>query len=146
VDHVNEQSSSSNALSSAEDWSRTLDQNDGESGGVKERAQQAAQTATQAASEAGQKAKETIEQNREQAASGMERAAEMVRGQVGEGSGLPAQAGTKVADTMESAATYLREHSTDDMMGDMERFVREHPAQAVAGAVIAGFVIGRVLR
>jgi ElaB/YqjD/DUF883 family membrane-anchored ribosome-binding protein len=143
---VNEQTSSSNALSSTEDWSRTSDQQDGETGGVKGRAQHAAQTATHAAAEYSHKAKDTLNNNREQAASGVEKAAEKVRDQLGQKEGLPGQAGVKMADTMESTATYIRDHTTDEMMGDVERLVREHPVQAIAGAIFAGFVIGRVLR
>jgi ElaB/YqjD/DUF883 family membrane-anchored ribosome-binding protein len=59
---------------------------------------------------------------------------------------MPAQAGVKVADTMESAAGYLREHNTEDMVGDLEKYVKAHPTTALAGAVVAGFFIGRILR
>jgi ElaB/YqjD/DUF883 family membrane-anchored ribosome-binding protein len=52
----------------------------------------------------------------------------------------------KAAMGMERTAGYLREHSTGDMTADIETYVREHPMQGVAAAVLAGFVIGRVLR
>jgi hypothetical protein len=47
---------------------------------------------------------------------------------------------------MDTAATYLKEHSTSDMLNDLEHFAKEHPGQALAGAVITGFVVGRILR
>jgi ElaB/YqjD/DUF883 family membrane-anchored ribosome-binding protein len=59
---------------------------------------------------------------------------------------MAGKAGEKVAEGMERSATYLREHSTEDMRGDVERYVREHPMQAMAGALVAGFVLSRILR
>jgi ElaB/YqjD/DUF883 family membrane-anchored ribosome-binding protein len=47
---------------------------------------------------------------------------------------------------MEKTATYVREHSTNEMLNDVETYVKEHPAQSVAGAVVAGFLLGRILR
>jgi ElaB/YqjD/DUF883 family membrane-anchored ribosome-binding protein len=113
---------------------------------MQDRAQEMAGKTREAASEYGQKAKEQADKGREQAAGGMERAAEQLRERSGSTQGIPAQAGVKVADGMETAATYLREHKTDDMINDLEHYVKEHPTQALAGAIFTGFVIGRVLR
>jgi hypothetical protein len=98
------------------------------------------------ASEYGAKAQEQADQTKDQAAGGMERAAEKIRERSESMDGTPAQAGTKVAESMDTAATYLKEHSTSDMLNDLEHFAKEHPGQALAGAVITGFVVGRILR
>jgi ElaB/YqjD/DUF883 family membrane-anchored ribosome-binding protein len=47
---------------------------------------------------------------------------------------------------MESAAGYLKEHSTTEMWEDLEHYAKEHPGQALAGAVVTGFLLGRILR
>jgi hypothetical protein len=98
------------------------------------------------ASEYGAKAQEQADQRKDQAAGGLERAAEMLRDRSDSMDGTPAQAGTKVAESMDTAATYLKQHSTSDMLNDLEQFAREHPGQALAGAIVAGFVVGRILR
>jgi ElaB/YqjD/DUF883 family membrane-anchored ribosome-binding protein len=98
------------------------------------------------AAELGQKAQDQLDKGTDQAASGLEQAAEKLRSQTENSSGMPAQAGVKVAEGMESAAGYLREHNTEDMIGDVERYVKAHPTTALAGAVVAGFFIGRILR
>jgi ElaB/YqjD/DUF883 family membrane-anchored ribosome-binding protein len=59
---------------------------------------------------------------------------------------MAATAGEAAASTMEKTATYVREHSTNEMLNDVETYVKEHPAQSVAGAVVAGFLLGRILR
>ena len=97
------------------------------------------------AMEYGQVAQERVEAGKDTAAEGLQSVAEKVREKAG-GDGMTAQAGTKVADTMEKTAGYLREHETGEIMEDIERYVRDHPMQAVAGAVIGGFIIGRMLR
>jgi ElaB/YqjD/DUF883 family membrane-anchored ribosome-binding protein len=116
------------------------------SGSVQDRAQEMTEKARETAGEMGQKAQEKLDKGTDQAAGGLEQAAEKLRSQTDGSSGMPAQAGVKVADTMESAAGYLREHNTEDMVGDLEKYVKAHPTTALAGAVVAGFFIGRILR
>ncbi len=98
------------------------------------------------ASELADRAREQAEAGREQAAGGMHQAARKVRESTSGKGGMQEQIGGKAADQMERASGYLREHNTSEIMDDMERYDREHPMQAVAGAVAAGFVIGRILR
>jgi len=93
------------------------------------------------ASEYGQVAQERIDENWGQAADTMEDAASKVRQRFGDSG-----AGETAASTMEKTASYVREHTTDEMLGDVEAYVREHPAQSVMGAVVAGFLLGRILR
>ena len=119
---------------------------DQDTGGVKDRAQEMSGRAREAAGEYGQKAQEQIDKGTDQAAGGLEQAAEKLRAQAGGSEGMPAQAGVKVADSMETAASYLREHNSEDILNDVEHYVKGHPTQALVGAVVAGFLIGRVLR
>lgn len=98
------------------------------------------------ASEYGQKAQDQADKGVEKAAEGMQSAAEKIRERTYGQDGFTAQAGTRVADTMESTATYLRDHDTAEMLDDVEKYVREHPMQALAGALVGGFVIARLLR
>jgi ElaB/YqjD/DUF883 family membrane-anchored ribosome-binding protein len=117
-----------------------------ETSDTQERAQEMAGKARETASQYAEKAQEQLDHGTDQAAGGLEQAAEKLREQTQDGGGMPAQAGTKVAEGMESAAGYLREHNTEDMLADLEHYVKAHPTTALAGAVVAGFFIGRILR
>jgi len=92
------------------------------------------------------KAKDQVDTGIDKAAEGLESTAERIKGMAGEGDGMPAQAGTKIAEGMETAAGYLKEHSSDEILNDLEMFVKEHPTQALVGAVFAGFLFGRIMR
>jgi hypothetical protein len=76
----------------------------------------------------------------DQAAAGIDRAAEMAREKV------PGELGTKVANTMEKTAGYLREHDSGELWEDVEQYVRQHPMQATMTAAFAGFLVARILR
>jgi ElaB/YqjD/DUF883 family membrane-anchored ribosome-binding protein len=105
-----------------------------------------ADQAKEKASEYGEKAQEQAELAKDQAAGGIERAADALRERSESMEGTPAQAGIKVADSMETAAAYLKDHNTTEMWGDLERYAKQHPGQALAGAVVTGFILGRILR
>ena len=118
-------------------------------GAVKEAEQSASEmgdNAKRQASEVGDKVTEQADEATTKAGGSIENVAGKLREQAEGQSGVTAQAGTKVADTMESTASYLKEHDTQEMLDDLERYVREHPMQALAGAVVGGFLIGRILR
>jgi ElaB/YqjD/DUF883 family membrane-anchored ribosome-binding protein len=89
--------------------------------------------------------REKTEQGIDRTAEGVQSAAERIRSEANERGGMTAEAGTKVADTMDRTAGYLREHDSEQILSDVERYVREHPLQAVAGAVVGGFILGRLL-
>jgi ElaB/YqjD/DUF883 family membrane-anchored ribosome-binding protein len=129
---------------------RSSEPYDPEQEGMGERARHATEEARHKAEEMGQQAREraqhTAEQGKDATASGLDTAAEQIRERVGQGDGTAAQAGTKVADNLERTAGYLREHETGEMWQDLERYVRDHPVQAAAGALVAGFFVGRMLR
>jgi hypothetical protein len=93
-----------------------------------------------------EKARESADAGMDKAAEGLESAAERLKGMTEEKQGAPAQAGIKLAEGMESAATYLKEHNSDELLKDLESYVKHHPAQALAGAIFAGFLVGRMLR
>jgi ElaB/YqjD/DUF883 family membrane-anchored ribosome-binding protein len=115
-------------------------------GNMQDKAQEMAGKTRETVNEMGQKAQDQLDKGTDQAAGGLEQAAEKLRSQTEGSSGMPAQAGVKVAEGMESAAGYLRDHDTEDMVGDIEKYVKTHPTTALAGAVVAGFFIGRMLR
>jgi hypothetical protein len=94
----------------------------------------------------GEKAQEQADKAREQTAGGMERAAEMVRERTEGSSGMQAQVGAKAADTLDNASIYLKSHNTTEIWNDVEVYAKEHPGQALAGAILAGFLLGRILR
>jgi ElaB/YqjD/DUF883 family membrane-anchored ribosome-binding protein len=60
--------------------------------------------------------------------------------------GVQAQVGERAADYMEKASTYLQDHDSQELWGEVEKFVKEHPMQAAAGALFAGFMLGRMMR
>ena len=114
---------------------------------AREKASEYSDVAREKAGEYGEKAREQADMAKQQAASGMERVAGAVRERSEGANGSPAaQAGVKVADSMENAAGYLRSHDVNQMWSDVEAYAREHPAQALAGAVLTGFLVGRIIR
>ena len=98
------------------------------------------------ASNVGSKIQEQADVTRETAAGGLEKTADQMRDRLADKGGVQGQVGTKIADGLERTAVYLREHETEQIWNDVEKFVNEHPLQSAAGAAVAGFVIARVLR
>ena len=101
---------------------------------VKNRTQQMA-TATQ----------ERADQGMDRAAEGMEQASARLRERADDSSTTGKAAGM-AADGIDRGASYLRTHDTAQVWDDVEQYVGQHPAQALIGAVAAGFLIGRILR
>ena len=52
----------------------------------------------------------------------------------------------RVGDSLQSAASYVREHDVRSMREDVETGVRASPLKSLAIATVAGFVLGRMLR
>lgn len=50
------------------------------------------------------------------------------------------------ADKMGASATWLRDTSGRDVVNSFEAMVRAHPGRTVLGAVVLGFLAGRMLR
>lgn len=110
-----------------------------------DRMAEAKEMATEKAGQAKEMAADYAEMGKDRAVEGLETAASQVRDRFGE-EGMQGQVGTKVADGLEKTATYLREHEAGEMWSEIETFVKDHPMQAAAGALVAGFLMGRVLR
>lgn len=51
----------------------------------------------------------------------------------------------KAADRMHEASRFFRDKNADTIRDDVKGLVKKHPAQTVAGAVILGFLFGRIL-
>jgi ElaB/YqjD/DUF883 family membrane-anchored ribosome-binding protein len=113
---------------------------------TQEKAQEYGEQARDKVQEYGERAQEQAEKGREQTATGMEKAADMMRERTENSSGMPAEAGAKAADALDNASGYLRSHETSEILGDVESYAKAHPGQALAGAIFAGFVLGRILR
>jgi len=104
------------------------------------------QEMSQKATEFTERARERTDEGMKKAAGGMEDTAQKVREQTEGKGGVQAKAGEKVAEGMEKTAGYLRDKDSQQMMDDVEQYVKEHPVQAIAGAVVGGFILARILR
>jgi ElaB/YqjD/DUF883 family membrane-anchored ribosome-binding protein len=54
--------------------------------------------------------------------------------------------GRRAGSAAGHAAQYVQEHRVGEMVTGLGRFIRRHPASTLAGAVLAGFFVGRALR
>ena len=121
-----------------------------EGGDVMESAQQKTSEYTQKtqenASEIGQKAQQQAEAGLDKAAGSIDRAATQLREKAAQQGGKTGEIGTKVADKLESTSEYLEQHDTGEILDDIEKYVRQHPIQAVGAAAFGGFVLARILR
>lgn len=50
------------------------------------------------------------------------------------------------AEGLETAAEHLRNRSVEDLIGTFNRFARQQPVAAFAGAILAGFVVSRFIK
>ena len=111
-------------------------------------ADQATEKLGQAKEKAGElrgQATEKADQGLDQAAGGLSKAADVVRQQA-EGDGpVPAQA-SMVADRLDQVSGYFEGKDTNEIIGDLEAFVRSRPVESVVGAVAIGFVLARIVR
>ena len=96
-------------------------------------------------SQAAEEARKQAHQARERAASAVDRAAAEIRERAQRQDGKTAEIGVKVADRLESTSDYLEKHDTSEMIDDIEKYVRNHPMQAVGAAAVGGFVLARIL-
>ena len=92
------------------------------------------------------RARETADRGVDLAAERLDGAAARLRDMSSERGGVAADAGTRVADGIERTAGYLHEHDAGEMMSGFRSYVKEHPWQAVAGALVGGYLIGKVMR
>ena len=100
------------------------------------------------ASRYGKQAVDAVDGRRESAAGALRSAASGIRSNADSLPGGPqvGQMANQAADTLEATATYVREHEAQDMLSDLQSFVKAHPAQMLIGAVVVGFLVGRSAR
>ena len=86
------------------------------------------------------------ESGRTSAADALESAAGRLEEGTASSGSVPAQVADRTAQGMHTAAGYLKDHDTSEVLNDVENYVKTHPMQSVLVAVAAGLVIGRALR
>lgn len=93
----------------------------------------------------GRTAAQKIDENRDAAASGLEKAASAIEDKAG---ALPG--GEKVndlanvtADKLRSTADYVRQNNWNAMMADVQEVVKNNPGPSLLAAVAVGFLVGR---
>jgi hypothetical protein len=93
-------------------------------------------------------ASETVDRQRENIASGLDKAASTLHEKAADIPGGPrAVSGVhRVADGIGTTASYLHEHDFADMRDDLISVVKKHPVQALVSAAALGFLLGRSVR
>ena len=96
----------------------------------------------------GQRAMDAVESSRESAPSTLDSAVSGIRSKADAlpGGADVSQFARRAADKIGATAQYIREHEVKDMMSEVEDFIKSHPAQALLGAVVVGFLAGRSMR
>lgn len=101
--------------------------------------------AKEKASEIKAQATDKTDQGLDKASDGLGSAADKLREQA-EGDGpVPPQA-AMVADRLDQASEYLKGKDTNEIISDLETFVKEKPIESVIGAVAIGFILAKILR
>ena len=115
-------------------------------GAVSSRMQDKAAELGHRASEVGHKAVGAIDAQRGPAANGLDSAAAGIHANADKlppnVSGFAHQA----ADKLGATADYVRGNKMEDMVSDLGKYVKANPAQALIGALVVGFLAGRMLR
>ena len=98
--------------------------------------------------EVGRNVQAKIDENRAPAADKLQNAASALHQKADQLPGGETVAGMahRTADTMQATAEYVRRHDLQDMMGDVETFVRKRPGPSLIAAAAVGFLIGRRFR
>jgi ElaB/YqjD/DUF883 family membrane-anchored ribosome-binding protein len=102
----------------------------------------------QQATEFADKAANKVETARQPIADKLHRAAGAIRDQAQalvSGDGLVGTART-AADKLESSATYIESHDTQEMIQDFVAMVKRHPTQSLLLAGAVGFLVARAFR
>ena len=115
---------------------------------LKDRAKRVVSTVKDKADQIAGNVGETMDRQRQTAAGGLEGAASTLREKA---EGLPGSskttaAGQRLAECMESTATYLREHDLSAMGEDLIGLCKRYPMQTLLAALVAGIFIGRSAR
>ncbi|MEU5906405.1 hypothetical protein [Micromonospora sp. NPDC047527] len=118
-------------------------------------AKQGGQVAAEARQQARHLTGEATNQLRDQARSQQQRAADGLR-DLGQGlnsmaerdgdSGLAGQAVRRAADAAQRAAGWLDGREPGEVLDDVRTYARQHPGTFLAGAAVAGLLVGRLTR
>lgn len=127
-------STGNSSTSTSDQMNKAADQAQEKLGQVKEKAGEIRSQATDKA-----------DQGLDQAAGGLSKAADMVRQQAEGGGPVPPQA-SMVADRLEQASSYFEGKNTNEIISDLETFVRSKPVESVVGAIAIGFVLAKIVR
>jgi hypothetical protein len=111
-----------------------------------DKAAHAKDAAVEKTSEMTGKARESADAGVNRAAEGLEQAAVQLRERAEDGGGVQEKVGVRVADGLDKTSSYLRDHETQEIWTDVEKFVKEHPMQAAVGAAVAGYLVAKVLK
>lgn len=115
---------------------------------LKEKATSAASAVKDQATRVVNRAGDVVDERRQPAADAMESTASTLHDKAESLPGGPTVTNLahKTADKLQSTADYVREHDSQAMMNDVERFVKDHPGQSLAVAAAVGFLFGRAFR
>ncbi len=97
------------------------------------------------ASEFGHDAVDAIDARRGTAASGLESAAAGLHRNADKLPVNVSEFAHQAADKLGATADYVRENTMQDVLLDLEAYVKAHPTQALLGAAVVGFFAGRML-
>ncbi len=111
-----------------------------------QKGQEAVDTAKQKAGDAAQTAQQRADQGMHKAAEGIDQAAEKLRQRGAEQGGTMGSVATTAADTLDSASHYLRDKDTNQLMDDLEAYIRQNPTQSLLIAAGVGFVLSKVFK
>ena len=129
----------------ADQFNKAADQAQEKLGSAKDKASEISDQVSSKASDLKNQATDRTDEGLDQASDGLGQAADKLREQA-EGDGpVPAQA-AMVADKLDQAAGYLQGKDTNEIISDLEEFVRSKPLESVLGAVAIGFVLAKIVR
>lgn len=109
------------------------------------KARELADTAREKARDLTSTAQHKADAGMHTAAERMSGAAETVRGRTDTIAGVTADAGIKIADEMDHTADYLRDSDSQKLIGDIGRYAKAHPVQAIAGGLFGLFLLRRLM-
>jgi ElaB/YqjD/DUF883 family membrane-anchored ribosome-binding protein len=80
------------------------------------------------------------------AAEGLEDATERASETASDLASRATDAGEQAVKKLNAAADYFREHEVNEIVSDLQSYVKSHPAQALLGAAALGFLAAVLLR
>jgi ElaB/YqjD/DUF883 family membrane-anchored ribosome-binding protein len=117
----------------------------GQGNDLSSRASDAANQVKERAADMGRKAVDTVDRGLDSAADALQSTASTLRNKVPGDNRLGAMA-NRAANSIEGAATYMREHDVRDIVTDVEGAVRRNPGPSLLIAAAFGFLLGTAIR